>query len=78
MEYAIVTVKNKYIGQINIKFSRKMKMKHMICNLFNSLNVDLTVINGFYVKAEYKNCLLMQNDTLEDKEIYDGEVLKIL
>jgi len=77
-QYALVTVDMGKNTLIDIKVDRKLTMKKMIIALYDAINKDISHVNGFFVKAKNNGKLLSQNDTLNDFDIYDGEVLRIL
>lgn len=77
MEYAFVTMEHKLFGRIDIKISRKLQVKYIINQLFSALSLN-NAINCNYLKAVYSQKLLYHCDTLEDKNIYDGELLRII
>jgi len=77
-KYAIITAKHHTFGAIDIRVSRDMPVKEIIRNLFDALSRDKTTLQGYYAKGEVTRTLLMPTDTLRDKNIYDGEILRIL
>lgn len=77
-KYTILTARHESFGEIDIRVSRDIPLKEMIRSLFNALSQDKDALQGYNAKAEISHILLGPNDTLRDKGIYDGEILRIL
>jgi uncharacterized ubiquitin-like protein YukD len=77
-KYAIITASHNEIGEINIRVDRYVPMKELIFNLFEALNCDKQKLKGYYSIAEKSHELILPNESLADKAIYDGEVIRIL
>jgi len=79
MEYAIVTFSHESFGSADIKISRKLSAKKCIINILDALKIDIASLDlVFCLKAESSGVFLNQNETLEQYDIYDGEILEVL
>jgi len=76
--FAIITVRNEAFGQLDILVSRDITLKEIIHNLFVALNCDQEPLNGYYAKTNRQKILLDPNDTLRDRQVFDGDILTIL
>lgn len=74
----LVTVISKDLGQLDIKISRDIPIKKIIINLFEAISKPLPEEVSFYIKAISSNKLIQPHETLEESEIYDGEILHLL
>lgn len=78
-KYAILTAVHETFGQIDIRVSREITIKEIIHNLFEALDLDQQSIKGAYhAKTGISQVLLNPTDTLEYRNICDGEILRIL
>ncbi|MCL1851540.1 MAG: hypothetical protein FWF88_00705 [Peptococcaceae bacterium] len=77
-KHAILTIRHDSFGEIDIRVSRDIPLKEIIFNLFDALSRDKKILKGYNAKAEVSQILLGPGDTLRDKGIYDGDILRIL
>ena len=63
---------------MDIRVSRDLPVKQIIHNLFSAIGASTNGLQGCYAKAMKSKKLLFPSDNLRDKEIFDGEVLRIL
>lgn len=65
-------------GSIDVKISREISIKKIIPNFFDAISQPIPADISFYIKAVSTSKLISPNNTLEEMNIYDGEILKLL
>ena len=77
-KYAIITLAfNDSPTGTDIRVSREITVREIIHNFFDACGYDRKSISGYYAKAEIARVLLFPTDTLKDKHIYDGDILRV-
>ena len=77
-KYAILTAQHASFGVLDIRVSRDITLKEIISGLFDALACNKKMLKGYYAKADVAQVLLGPDDTLRNKGIYDGDILRIL
>lgn len=65
-------------GRYDVRIPAHQSIKHLLGNLIETLNLDITKVSLFAIKVPDKELLLTDDDRLVDYPVTNGDILLVL